>query len=62
MYVLEYQELYIVPEPLTKNRICQSYRWKQYAMCESREPLEKIRMSQENPSKWRIIKMPWDGR
>jgi hypothetical protein len=42
MFVLEYKELYIVPEPLTKNRTCQSYRWRQYAMCESREPLEKV--------------------
>jgi hypothetical protein len=42
VFILEYKQLYIVPEPLTKNRTCQSYRWKQFAMCESREALQKI--------------------
>lgn len=42
MYVLEYKELYIVPELLTKNRTCQSYRWKQAAVCTEREPLEQL--------------------
>lgn len=41
-YMLEYAELYIVPEPITKNRTCQSYRWKQIAMCDEIEPLEKM--------------------
>lgn len=59
MFILEYRQLYIVPEPLTKNRTCQSYRWKQYAMCESREPLKKIMASQKRPSDWRITEMPW---
>lgn len=31
MYALEYKQLYIPREALTKNRTCQSYRWKQYA-------------------------------
>jgi len=39
-YMLEYAEFYIVPEPLTKNRTCQTYRWKQVAMCNELEPLE----------------------
>ena len=43
MYVLEYKQLHIVREEQTKNRTCQSYRWKQAAICESREPLEAIR-------------------
>ena len=34
MYALEYKQLYIPREALTKNRTCQSYRWKQYAVCE----------------------------
>jgi hypothetical protein len=42
VFVLEYKLLYIVPEPLTKNRTCQSYRWKQFAMCEERGPLQEI--------------------
>ena len=40
MYVLEYKSLYIPREEMTKNRTFQSYRWKQYAMCEERGPLE----------------------
>ena len=43
MYALEYKQLYIPREALTKNRTCQSYRWKQYAVCEEREPLEQIK-------------------
>ena len=41
-YTLEYAEFYVVPEPLTKNRTCQSYRWKQLAMCNELEPLEEM--------------------
>lgn len=55
MFVLEYKELYIVPEPLTKNRTCQSYRWKQHYMCEAREPLQEIIENQERPDEWRIV-------
>lgn len=54
MFVLEYKEPYIVPEALTKNRTCQSYRWKQYAMCANREPLEEILSRQNRPENWRI--------
>lgn len=54
MFILEYKQLYIVPEPLRKNRCCQSYRWKQYAMCEDREPLEEILLKQERKKNWRI--------
>lgn len=54
MYSLEYKQLYIPHEPLTKNRTFQSYRWVQYAVCEEREPLERIRAEQENPKEWRI--------
>lgn len=31
MYALEYKQLYIPREALTKNRCFQGYRWKQYA-------------------------------
>ena len=55
MYVLEYKSLYIPREELTKNRTFQGYRWKQYAMCEERGPLEQIRAAQKRPEEWRII-------
>ena len=40
-YMLEYGELYIIPEPLTKNRTCQTVRWKQLAMSDDLEALKK---------------------
>jgi hypothetical protein len=55
IYALEHKQLYIVPEPLTKNRTCQSYRWKQYAVCADPEPLEAIKREQERPEEWRIV-------
>lgn len=55
MFALEYKQLYIVPEPLTKNRICQTYRWKQIAICGQPGPLEKIKEKQENPALWRVV-------
>lgn len=42
MFALYYKELFIVKEPLTKNRTCQTYRSKQLALCESEEPLREI--------------------
>ena len=58
MFVLEYKQLHIVKEPLTKNCTCQSYRWKQYAMCEEREPLEEILNNQKYKISWRIEEYP----
>lgn len=58
MFVLEYKQLYIVKEPLRKNCCCQSYRWKQYVMCETREPLEEILNNQKDKSGWRIEEYP----
>lgn len=55
MFVLEYKELYIVPEPMTKNRTHQTYRWKQSCMCEERQPLQDIIDRQERPNEWRIV-------
>ena len=57
MFALEYKELYIVQEAMTKNRTCQSYRWKQYAISEDKDALEAIRATQKRPDDWRIIKM-----
>ena len=57
MYVLEYKQLYIPRDELTKNRTFQSYRWKQYAMCEEKEPLRKIMRAQKRPENWRISKL-----
>ncbi len=42
MYVLERKVLYIPRENLTKNRCFQGYRWKQIALCDEREPLERM--------------------
>lgn len=54
MYILEYKQLYIVQTELTKNRTCQSYRWKQVAICEERNPLQEIIDTQRDKTKWRI--------
>lgn len=54
MFVLEYKQLYIVKEPMRKNCTTQSYRWKQYAVCEEREPLQAIIDKQMRPDEWRI--------
>lgn len=54
MFILERKQLYIVREPQTKNRTCQSYRWKQYAMCEAREPLEELARTKAHPDQWRV--------
>lgn len=57
MYILEYKQLYIPREELTKNRTFQGFRWKQYAMCEEQEPLKQIMRAQERPENWRISKL-----
>lgn len=57
MYLLEYKQLYIAKTELNKNRTCQSYRWKQYAICEDKEPLEQIKNAQNRPENWRITKL-----
>jgi hypothetical protein len=56
MYMLERAELYIVPEPLTKNRTCQTTRWKQVAMCEEKGPLiEMKRINKTLAYKLRVV-------
>ena len=57
MFSLEYKQLYIVPEPLTRNRTCQSFRWKQYALCDESAPLQAIIDKQERPDEWRITEL-----
>lgn len=54
MYILERRRMYIVPEALTKNRTCQSYRWEQVCMCSDRSVLEDVRNKKNNPKDWRI--------
>lgn len=58
MFVLEYKQLHIVKEPMLKNSTCQTYRWKQYAMCEEREPLEAVLAKKERKEDWRIEEYP----
>ena len=60
MYALEYKQLYIPREEMTKNRTFQGYRWKQYAVCEEQEPLKQIMRAQEKPENWRISKLARD--
>ena len=55
MFILEYKQLHIVKDNMRKNCTCQSYRWKQYAMCEEREPLDEIMSKQKRPENWRIV-------
>lgn len=57
MFVLEYKQLFVPREELTKNRTFQSFRWKQYAICEEREPLERIRTERKRPENWRVVQM-----
>jgi hypothetical protein len=57
-YILEYKAQYIVSEPLTKNRTCQSSRWKQYAMSDSKEVFEEFIAKQKIPGDWRIEERP----
>ena len=37
---------------------CPQYRWKQFAICGSRVPLDKIRNGQQHPGNWRVVFMP----
>ena len=58
MYVLEYKQLFIPREELTKNRSFQGYRWKQYAVCAEKEPLERFLAEQKRQEDWRVVQMP----
>ena len=58
MFVLEYKKLYIIREPMLKNCTTQTHRWKQFAVCEAREPLESILANQKDKENWRIEEYP----
>lgn len=58
MYILYYKETYIVKEPLTKNRTCQSWRAKQLAMCADRQVLQDYIDRQKQPNRYFIEKQP----
>ena len=60
MYILYFKETYIVPEPLTKNRTCQSWRGKQIAMCEDEKPLQEYIDKQKNKDKYYIEKTAFE--
>lgn len=57
MYALYYRELYIIKEPLTENRTCQTWRGKQLAICEEKEPLQEYINNQKRPEKFYIEKL-----
>ena len=57
MFALYYKELYIVKEQFTKNRTCQTWRSKQIAICEEKEPLQDYIDKQKNKDRYYIEKM-----
>lgn len=56
-YCLEQKVLYIVQEPLRKNRTHQTYRWQQIALCEEKQPLQDYIDKQDFPNNFRIDKV-----
>jgi hypothetical protein len=56
VFVLERKQLYIPRENLTKNRCFQGYRWKQIAMCDEKEQLEKI-IPRGSEKSYRIVEI-----
>lgn len=58
MFIMYYKELYMVKEPMTKNRTCQTWRGKQIAMCEEEAPLLDYIRQQKEPEKYYIEKQP----
>lgn len=59
-YILYRKELYIVKEPLTKNRTCQTWRGKQVAMSDDREALEQYakELFNNTHTEWYIEERP----
>lgn len=57
MFALYRKELYIIPEPLTKNRTCQTWRGKQIAICEEEKPLQEYIAKQKRPNDYYIEKL-----
>ena len=58
MYILYHKELYIVQEPLHKNRTCQTWRGKQIAMSEDRQALEEYIKTLPQSERYYIEKQP----
>ena len=56
MYILYYKQFHIVREPMLKNRTCQTYRNKQLAMCEERQPLQDYIDRQKDKDRYFIEK------
>lgn len=38
--------------------ICPQYQWKQFAVCDSRPILDKVRAGQKHPGSWRVVFLP----
>ena len=57
MYALYFKELHITKEPITKNRTCQTYRNKQLAICEEKEPLQQYIDNQKQKDRYFIEKL-----
>ena len=57
MYALYYKEFHIIKESITKNCTCQTYRNKQLAICNEREPLQEYIDKQKNKDRFFIEKM-----
>jgi hypothetical protein len=57
VFCLETKELYIVKTELTKNRTCQSHRWKQVALCETADPLIKMMRENQRVINWDNLKV-----
>lgn len=56
MYFLERKEPYTMPNILGGHSTpVHTYRWKQIAVCEQREPLEKELKNRKNQDQYRII-------
>ena len=60
MYILYYKEFHIVREPMLKNRTCQTYRNKQIAMCEERQPLQDYIDRQKDKDRYFIEKTAYE--
>lgn len=51
MYALEHLEF-------QGTEHCPQYRWKQFAVCDSRAPLDKVRAGQQRTTDWRVVFVP----
>lgn len=57
MFALYYKEFYIIPDPMIKNRTCQTTRNKQIAICEDKKPLDDYISKQKDKNKYFVEKM-----